>query len=456
MVDAVVAQALTVYRDYVTSGVPSSGPNDPSKADVRALWTALGNVLDAFSSSPGAGFAGFATLAAMNADLNYVANSIGQVFADGTPANDGTYLKLGSSGSGSWSQVSTLTLAGLLIAITAETTRAEAAEATLTANLASEATSRAAADATLTTNLAAEAATRAAADLLLTPLTFFTPAILPSRASMPLEGSAAVWADQGLANGGSFIANSFDAVQALEAQMRAYGVVDEAMYVLPFAGSNQVMARTPLVDRIGNRFPTVISGGGGFTETSGLTGVVLQTGIPPDYVGMMFAGGIGIYSLVDQAGGYVPAVGCASSYSFYGLLPNYSNYAVYSMPGGSGFVEGNLQYEAGDGSFGYTTKGAMFGARDDAARAFIYRNNTQMPVQNANLNTSQYFAPGQRLSGSTPPTTDTVQINSTLSALGMVVICRGDFDANKVIIWSFIMQTLQKNLNRAVIPDGLS
>jgi hypothetical protein len=359
------------------------------------------------------------------------------------------------------------TLTALAGGLSTETGRAEAAESTLTTNLATEASTRGSAVTTLTTNLAAEVTRAEAAESTLTTnlaaevtraqgAEATLTANVAKLSLLKLNGSAALWADQGVANGGAFVANSFNAVQALEAQMRAYGVLDEAIYVLPFAGSNQAMARTPLVDLFGNQFPTVISGGGGFTETSGLTGVVLQTGIPPDYVGMMFAGGIGIYSLVDQAGGYVPAVGCASSYSFYGLLPNYSNYAVYSMPGGSGSVEGNLQYEAGDGSFGYTTKGAMFGARDDAARAFIYRNNTQMPVQSAAIDTSQYFAPGQRLSGSTPPTTDTVQINSTLSALGMVVICRGDFDANKVIIWSFIMQTLQKNLNRAVIPDGLS
>lgn len=112
MVDAVVTQALTAYRDYVTDGVPSSGPNDPAKADIRALWTMLGALIDS------AGIAGFATLAAMNADLNYPANTIGQVFSDPTPANDGTYLKSGASGAGSWVQYSTLTLAGLSAAIT--------------------------------------------------------------------------------------------------------------------------------------------------------------------------------------------------------------------------------------------------------------------------------------------------------------------------------------------------
>lgn len=43
----------------------------------------------------GGGAVGFLTLAAMNANLNYAAGTIGTVFDDGTPANDGTYLKAG-------------------------------------------------------------------------------------------------------------------------------------------------------------------------------------------------------------------------------------------------------------------------------------------------------------------------------------------------------------------------
>lgn len=76
----------------------------------------------------GNGTVGFLTLAALNADLNFGAGTIAQVFSDSTPSNNGTYLKSGISGSGSWSQVSTNTLSSLATAIAAETARAEAAE----------------------------------------------------------------------------------------------------------------------------------------------------------------------------------------------------------------------------------------------------------------------------------------------------------------------------------------
>jgi hypothetical protein len=460
MVDAVVAQALTVYQDYVTSGVPSSGPNDPSKADVRALWTALGNVLDAFSSSPGAGFAGFATLAAMNADLNYVANSIGQVFADGTPANDGTYLKLGSSGSGSWSQVSTLTLAGLLIAITAETTRAEAAEATLTANLASEATSRAAADAALTTNLAAEAATRAAADLLLTPLTFTSLAIAPSRNSYPLNGSTAVWADQLVANGGSLPSASYNDVQEVEYMLRSARLLKKLIYFNPFAGGNMPAAQTPLVDRFGNRMASVISGSG-FSEGAGLTGVVLGLGIIPDYADLAAVGiAIGAYLLSNMSSSIVPVIGCYD-YSVYGLFPNFGGLQMMAWTGSSytgGNVSSPLQYEYGDGSSSYFTQGIQVGARDAAGRAFLYFNNVQRAVQAPVINTSLFPTPVSRMDISSPLSTDAIQINSTQGALGGAFIGRGDWTADEVYSMGLILQYLNQNLAtpRAVYPDGLT
>lgn len=61
-----------------------------------------------------AGVVGFNTLAALNANLNYAANTIGNVLADPTPSNNGTYLKSGASGAGSWAPVSgALTLGSL-------------------------------------------------------------------------------------------------------------------------------------------------------------------------------------------------------------------------------------------------------------------------------------------------------------------------------------------------------
>jgi hypothetical protein len=127
--DAIVTQALAAYRDYVVDGVVSTGPNDPAKADIRNLWIALGAVLDAFSSTGGA-YVGFTTQALMFANLAYPAGTVGEVLADSTTANDGLYLKSGASGSGAWTQVSTLTLPGLAASLAAEVTRATNAEAT--------------------------------------------------------------------------------------------------------------------------------------------------------------------------------------------------------------------------------------------------------------------------------------------------------------------------------------
>ncbi len=48
---------------------------------------------------------GFATKAAMDADLNYPANQIALVSGDPTPANNGYYRKVGASGTGSWAKL---------------------------------------------------------------------------------------------------------------------------------------------------------------------------------------------------------------------------------------------------------------------------------------------------------------------------------------------------------------
>ena len=132
MTDAIVTQANATYRDYIVDGVPSSLPHNPSKSDIRSLWLTLGGILDGLSGGgSGGSYVGFTTLALLNANLAYPANTVGEVIADSTPSNNGIYLKSGASGSGSWTLVSGFTLSGLNAAIAAETTRAEAAESLL-------------------------------------------------------------------------------------------------------------------------------------------------------------------------------------------------------------------------------------------------------------------------------------------------------------------------------------
>lgn len=49
-----------------------------------------------------AGVIGFATRSAMNADLAHAAGTVAYVVTDPTPANNGVYIKVGGSGTGSW------------------------------------------------------------------------------------------------------------------------------------------------------------------------------------------------------------------------------------------------------------------------------------------------------------------------------------------------------------------
>lgn len=97
---AITDEAAEVFRDYITDGVPASGAQEPVKADIRALFsaieTAMGNL------SLGSVDVSYATRAALDADLAWAAASIGLVYADATDANNDLYVKVGGSGAGSW------------------------------------------------------------------------------------------------------------------------------------------------------------------------------------------------------------------------------------------------------------------------------------------------------------------------------------------------------------------
>ncbi len=89
-----------VWRDYVTDGIPSSGPHSPKKADARAWagWVEKLVTSGVLSSGPW-----FATKAAMT--LDYAANTVAVVYNDPAAANNGLYIKSGASGGGSWTQL---------------------------------------------------------------------------------------------------------------------------------------------------------------------------------------------------------------------------------------------------------------------------------------------------------------------------------------------------------------
>lgn len=88
------------WRDFVTDGVSSSGLNEPSKADIRSIGPVIEEVL-------GAGLIGGVevfkeTRALLDADLAYAEGVKALVWGDATNANNDIYLKVGASGTGSW------------------------------------------------------------------------------------------------------------------------------------------------------------------------------------------------------------------------------------------------------------------------------------------------------------------------------------------------------------------
>lgn len=90
-----------IWRNYATDGVPASGAHNPAKSEIRE-WASY---IQTLAEAQGSGAAAvFTTLANLNADLNYAANTMAWVVADGTSSNNGIYQKSGASGSGSWTK----------------------------------------------------------------------------------------------------------------------------------------------------------------------------------------------------------------------------------------------------------------------------------------------------------------------------------------------------------------
>lgn len=116
--------AASVFRDYVTDGVPASGPNPPNKREIRS-WGAW---LESLLSGGGPGL-GYATLALLNADLAHAANSLAIVYSDTTAANNGLYQKVGASGSGSWTRAGDLPASIIPLTVTGGTADAIVATA---------------------------------------------------------------------------------------------------------------------------------------------------------------------------------------------------------------------------------------------------------------------------------------------------------------------------------------
>lgn len=96
-----VDTAATIWRDNVTDGVPSTGYKKPEKIKIREWGTWLESLISAGSL----GEVWKATKTILDADLTHAADTVAVVYNDSTAANNGFYVKVGASGSGSWTQV---------------------------------------------------------------------------------------------------------------------------------------------------------------------------------------------------------------------------------------------------------------------------------------------------------------------------------------------------------------
>jgi hypothetical protein len=100
----ITTDAAEVFRDYASDGVPASGAHEPIKSEIRSLF----QIVDARINLAGetGAYIVKSTLAALQADLDHAADVYALVVADtSSPSANGYYVKVGSSGSGSWSYV---------------------------------------------------------------------------------------------------------------------------------------------------------------------------------------------------------------------------------------------------------------------------------------------------------------------------------------------------------------
>lgn len=91
--------------EMVYSDGPASAPSHPDKAEIRRLLAQYEAVMNAFTSNGGLIYISKSTL---DADLSKSANTMAWVIGDTDIAFNGIYMKVGASGSGSWSRVGDL------------------------------------------------------------------------------------------------------------------------------------------------------------------------------------------------------------------------------------------------------------------------------------------------------------------------------------------------------------
>lgn len=97
--------AAEAFPIYAVPNVPASGPGSPDKRTVLKWAGQIEALLEGISAGSGVIFT---TLSQAAANLSYPANTLAWIALDATPANNGIYQKLGTSGTGSWSRVANL------------------------------------------------------------------------------------------------------------------------------------------------------------------------------------------------------------------------------------------------------------------------------------------------------------------------------------------------------------
>lgn len=110
MANEILNAFKTVFRDYNTDGVPSSGAHEVEKVEVRQIGKIIEDIIKVLNDNQITGLSVFATLAELNANLAFAAKSGGMVVADSTAVNNGIYQKVGASGVGSWIKIASLLL----------------------------------------------------------------------------------------------------------------------------------------------------------------------------------------------------------------------------------------------------------------------------------------------------------------------------------------------------------
>jgi lysophospholipase L1-like esterase len=86
-VGEIASRAAGVYRDFQIDGVPASGPNDPAKAEIRALFRAVEQLVGGVA----AGLKFYATRALLNADTTQPLGTLAYVYDDAVVANNTVY-----------------------------------------------------------------------------------------------------------------------------------------------------------------------------------------------------------------------------------------------------------------------------------------------------------------------------------------------------------------------------